>query len=121
MYCVRFLTIDQKARVDDDASWPHCFILLIFPHCSAQQEALHWTTKGDEWRVFPKWVKFRRFEERTVSKQELREFLAAMERLREENTMSVEKARQFLKDEGYLTERGEVAPPYWPTSRALQS
>jgi hypothetical protein len=47
-----------------------------------------------------------------MSKQELQEFLLAMERLRVANTASPEKARQFLKEEGYLTEDGKVAEPY---------
>ncbi len=47
-----------------------------------------------------------------MSKQELQEFLAAMERIRAANTASPEKARQFLKEEGFLTEDGSVAEPY---------
>ena len=47
-----------------------------------------------------------------MSKQELQEFLQAMDRLRAENTTSPEKARQFLKEEGFLTEDGKVAAPY---------
>jgi hypothetical protein len=35
-----------------------------------------------------------------------------MERLRKENTSSPEKARKFLKEEGFLDENGEVAKPY---------
>jgi hypothetical protein len=47
-----------------------------------------------------------------MSDQELREFQAAMERLRRENTSSPEKARRFLYEEGFLDANGEVAPPY---------
>jgi hypothetical protein len=47
-----------------------------------------------------------------MSEQELREFKAAMEKLRLENTSSREKATQFLKDEGFLDENGEVSKRY---------
>ena len=53
-----------------------------------------------------------------MSEQELREFKAAMEKLRLENTSSSEKATQFLKDEGFLDENGEVSKRY---SSALTS
>jgi hypothetical protein len=52
-------------------------------------------------------------EERSVvSDQELSEFQAAMERLRKENTSTPEKARKFLKEEGFLDENGEIAEQY---------
>jgi hypothetical protein len=56
-----------------------------------------------------------------MNKQELQEFLAAMNRLREENADSPEKARQLLKDEGYLTETGEIAAPYAVPSKAVHT
>jgi hypothetical protein len=52
-----------------------------------------------------------------VSRVELEEFLAAMERLRAANTRSPEIARKFLRDEGFLTEEGDLAPPYTPPSK----
>ena len=50
-----------------------------------------------------------------MSDQELREFLAAMERVRVEHAATPEKAREFLKREGLLTETGELAEPYKTT------
>jgi hypothetical protein len=47
-----------------------------------------------------------------MSEQELREFKAAMEKLRLEHTSSREKATQFLKEEGFLDENGEVSKRY---------
>jgi hypothetical protein len=47
-----------------------------------------------------------------MSEHDLQEFLAAMKRLRAEHTATPEQARQFLKEEGFLTETGEVAEPY---------
>jgi hypothetical protein len=47
-----------------------------------------------------------------MSEQELREFKAAMKKLRLENTSSREKATQFLKEEGFLDENGEVSRRY---------
>jgi hypothetical protein len=47
-----------------------------------------------------------------MSEQELREFKAAMAKLRRENTSSPEKAAQFLKEEGFLDESGEVSKRY---------
>jgi hypothetical protein len=47
-----------------------------------------------------------------MSEHELREFLSAMGRLRAERTATPEKARQFLKEEGFLTETGKIAEPY---------
>jgi hypothetical protein len=55
-----------------------------------------------------------------MSKEELKEFLAAMERVRAANTASPEKARQFLKEEGYLTENGDIAEPYSSASQVLK-
>jgi hypothetical protein len=49
-----------------------------------------------------------------VSRQELQQILAAMDRVRQANTGSPEAARQFLKDEGFLTPEGEIAQPYEP-------
>jgi hypothetical protein len=49
-----------------------------------------------------------------MSRQELQEFLAAMDRLRQLNTRSPEAARQFLRDEGFLTPEGKIAQPYEP-------
>ncbi len=51
-------------------------------------------------------------EDEIMSEQELREFKAAMEKLRLENTSSREKATQFLKEEGFLDENGEVSKRY---------
>jgi hypothetical protein len=50
--------------------------------------------------------------EAIMSEQELREFKAAMAKLRLENTSSPEKAMQFLKEEGFLDENGEVSKRY---------
>jgi hypothetical protein len=47
-----------------------------------------------------------------MSKQELKEILAAMDRVRAANTATPEKAREFLKNEGFLTSEGTVAQPY---------
>ncbi len=55
-----------------------------------------------------------------MSKQELAEFLVALEQVRAANTASPEKARQFLKDEGFLTESGEIAEPYASTVQAAR-
>lgn len=49
-----------------------------------------------------------------MSKQEYEELLKAMERVRAEHTATPEKAREFLKEEGLLTEAGELAAPYKP-------
>jgi hypothetical protein len=49
-----------------------------------------------------------------MGRQELQEILAAMDRVRQANTSSPEAARQFLKDEGFLTPEGEIAQPYEP-------
>jgi hypothetical protein len=50
-----------------------------------------------------------------MNEQELQEFKAAMEKLRLENTSSSEKATQFLKDEGFLDEDGNVSKRYSTT------
>ena len=47
-----------------------------------------------------------------MNEQELREFKVAMEKLRLENTSSREKAIQFLKEEGFLDENGDVSKRY---------
>ena len=47
-----------------------------------------------------------------MSKEELQQFLEAMARLRQANTSSAANARQFLQEEGFLTEEGKVATPY---------
>jgi hypothetical protein len=52
--------------------------------------------------------------ESVMSRQELQELLAALDRVRQANTGSPEAARQFLKDEGFLTAEGEIAQPYEP-------
>ena len=44
--------------------------------------------------------------------EELREFLETMKQLREANTVSPEAARNFLREEGFLTESGEIAEIY---------
>jgi hypothetical protein len=51
-----------------------------------------------------------------MSKQELQAILIAMEHVRRANTGTPEAARQFLKDEGFLTPEGEIAQPYKPRS-----
>ena len=48
----------------------------------------------------------------SMSKEELEEFLAAVERVREVNTASPEAARRFLEEAGYLNKDGSVADPY---------
>ena len=47
-----------------------------------------------------------------MSEQELARVLAAIERVRAANTVTLEQARSFLQHEGVLTERGELAEPY---------
>jgi hypothetical protein len=47
-----------------------------------------------------------------MSKQELEELLAAMKRVHAEHAATPEKARQFLKQEGLLTEDGKLTEPY---------
>jgi hypothetical protein len=51
-----------------------------------------------------------------MSDQELRALLEAMERVRAEHAATPEKARQFLQQEGLLTETGELAEPYRSTT-----
>jgi hypothetical protein len=46
-----------------------------------------------------------------MSKQTLQEILAAMDRVRTANS-TPEKAREFLKQEGFLKPDGTVAQPY---------
>jgi hypothetical protein len=47
-----------------------------------------------------------------MSQEELEEFLAALEQVREVNTASPEAARSFLEQSGYLNKDGSVADPY---------
>jgi hypothetical protein len=47
-----------------------------------------------------------------MTEKELREFLEAMERVHAEHCSTPEKARRFLRQEGLLTETGELAEPY---------
>jgi hypothetical protein len=47
-----------------------------------------------------------------MSKEELRQFLEAMVQLRKTYGSTAAAARQFLQEEGFLTERGDVAQPY---------
>lgn len=47
-----------------------------------------------------------------MSQQEYEEFLRAIERVRAERTNTREQAREFLREEGLLTESGELARPY---------
>lgn len=47
-----------------------------------------------------------------MSPQELQELLATMDRVTAEHTATPEKARQFLKDAGYLDQDGRVAKPF---------
>jgi hypothetical protein len=51
-----------------------------------------------------------------MSKQELQAILTAIRHVRRANTGTREAARQFLKDEGFLTPEGEIAQPYQPPS-----
>ena len=51
---------------------------------------------------------------RAMTSQELQQFLQTMAAVREANTASPEKARQFLKEEGVLTADGHLAEPYAP-------
>jgi hypothetical protein len=51
-----------------------------------------------------------------MSEQELQELLEAMERVRAEHASTPEKARRFLQQEGLITETGELAEPYRPTT-----
>ena len=51
-----------------------------------------------------------------MTKQELEEFLLAMERVRAEHAATPEKARKFLMEEGLITETGELTPWYRPTN-----
>jgi len=51
-----------------------------------------------------------------VTEQELKEFLAAMARVRAVHLATPEKARQFLMEEGVIDENGELTEPYRPAS-----
>lgn len=51
-----------------------------------------------------------------MSKQEYEEFLKAMERVRAERGSTREEARAILKEEGLITDSGELAPPYKPAA-----
>ena len=51
-----------------------------------------------------------------MSRQEYEELLRAMERVRAEHAATPEKARAFLREEGLLTEAGELTAPYRPMS-----
>jgi hypothetical protein len=51
-----------------------------------------------------------------LSEQELKELLAAMERVRAVHMATPEKARQFLMEGGLITENGELAEPYRPAA-----
>jgi hypothetical protein len=64
----------------------------------------------------PRFLRGERGWEPAMSKQELQAILAAMEHVRRANTATPEAARQFLKDEGFLTPEGEIAQPYQPSS-----
>ena len=52
----------------------------------------------------------------SMSQQEYEEFLRAIDRVRAERANTREQAREFLKEEGLLTESGELAPPYEPAA-----
>jgi hypothetical protein len=47
-----------------------------------------------------------------MTPQELQQFLQAMATLRQANTATPEKAREFLIEEGVLTPDGRLAEPY---------
>jgi hypothetical protein len=51
-----------------------------------------------------------------MTKQELAELLEAARRVREKYASTPEKARQFLIDEGVLTEDGELTKHYKPNA-----
>lgn len=51
-----------------------------------------------------------------MSRQEYEEFLKAMERARAERGTTREGAREVLKQEGLLTDDGELAAPYRPAT-----
>jgi hypothetical protein len=53
---------------------------------------------------------------KTMSRQEYEEFLKAMERARAERGTTREDAREVLKQEGLLTDGGELAAPYRPAT-----
>jgi uncharacterized protein (UPF0335 family) len=47
-----------------------------------------------------------------MSDQDLKEFIAAIERLRKERASTPEGARAVLVEEGILDKNGELAEPY---------
>jgi len=47
-----------------------------------------------------------------MSDQELKEFVEALERMKQEHSASPEAGRQFLIDAGILTKEGELTEPY---------
>ena len=47
-----------------------------------------------------------------MSDQDLQDFIATIERLRQEHTAHPEKARAMLIEEGILDESGQLAEPY---------
>jgi len=47
-----------------------------------------------------------------MDQRQLQDFLAAIERVREENAATPEQARQFLQEEGIYTDSGELTEPY---------
>ena len=51
-----------------------------------------------------------------MSEQELKEMLAAMERVRAVHMSTPEKARQLLMEEGVIDENGELTEPYRPAA-----
>jgi hypothetical protein len=51
-----------------------------------------------------------------MTEQELKEFLAAMARVRAVHLATPEKARQFLMEEGVINENGELTEPYRPAT-----
>ena len=51
-----------------------------------------------------------------MTEQELREMLAAMERVRAVHMATPEKARKFLMEEGVINENGELTEHYRPAA-----
>ncbi|NBC32482.1 MAG: hypothetical protein GVY13_07375 [Alphaproteobacteria bacterium] len=49
-----------------------------------------------------------------MTKAELEEFLDVMRAVNREHTATPEKARAFLREEGFLDENDEIAEPYRP-------
>ena len=50
-----------------------------------------------------------------MTEKELKELLAAIVRVRAEHASTPEKARQFLTEEGLITESGELTEHYRPS------